>query len=283
MKTWFAIETSLIDRDDLTTYEKLCGIVMARYAGRPEFNHLITVETLAKKMAISVEDTHKALSGLFDKGLITEEISTSMDLKFDNNSKSMIEDLSSVEEDILPRNLIKLKEQQRSDFQMDTVKPMQMPSWDDGKTDLFECQRDDMIEADVLNMATRRLEKAIKSDEKILSQIMDLIQEPINARQGRIILGLANRDVDKIQYCYRKVQKLEYNRIDALIECLQTGDYKTYQSDKYNNSDAQLVQSELSSNAQDISLHGGSKVGGQVNKYRIQQMKKYGKYKKNKT
>ncbi len=232
MKTWFAIETSLIDRDDLTTYEKLCGIVMARYAGRPEFNHLITVETLAKKMAISVEDTHKALSGLFDKGLITEEISTSMDLKFDNNSKSMIEDLSSVEEDILPRNLIKLKEQQRSDFQMDTVKPMQMPSWDN--------------EDDAENM---------------LMQVMEFIEEPINARQGRIILGLANNNIEKVKSCYNASRTMFGNaRIDALIECLQI---KDIESDK-----------------DDIGIDIRGRIGGQVNRFRLEQMKKYNKFSK---
>ncbi len=274
MKTWFGIETSLIDRDDLTAYEKLCCVVIARYAGREEFNHLINVDTLAKKMAVSSHDVKVALEGLFKKGLITEETSATVSFDFDDEEAN---DSSS---------LIKLEEQQKIKSQNKLeIKPMEMPIWDDAYSEQlvsdslympeasFRKDEQELSQKRELDEATRKLAKSIKKDARALDKVMELIEEPINARQGRIILELANRDIDKIRVCYRKVQMLSGDqRIDGLIECLQSGDYEM------ENPSEQFAASNREHDKDSSDIR--NRIGGQVNKYRLEQMKKYSNFKK---
>ncbi len=261
MKTWFGIQTSLIDRNDLNAYEKLCCVVMARYAGRPEFDHLITIQTLSKKMGVDVETTKRTLKSLFDKGLITQEISTSMDI-----------DLLELDVD---SNIIK-SDDVKNEHQ--DVKAMEMPSWDNDVLDdavnedihlqaenvanEYDANKYDVSTDDEqlqLNLAARKLADSIKKDDKSLDRVMAIIEEPINARQGRIILGLANGDIVQIKHCYDDVKQLPPDeRIDALIESLQT------------NAGTDVKITDESSA---IREH----IGGQVNKYRLEQMKKYSK------
>lgn len=72
-KTWFPIQNGLIDRHDLNIFEKMCSIVMARYADKAEFDHLLTIEAIAKKMGCSKEETERAIIGLIQKGLLDLE------------------------------------------------------------------------------------------------------------------------------------------------------------------------------------------------------------------
>lgn len=67
---YFAVKNSIVDRDDLTIYEKMCCIVLARYAGKEEYDNLLTSDIIAIKMGTDIASAKKALLGLIEKGLI---------------------------------------------------------------------------------------------------------------------------------------------------------------------------------------------------------------------
>ena len=48
--TWFTVENNLIDRNDLNIYEKMCSVVLARYAGRAEFSNMLNIQVIAIRM-----------------------------------------------------------------------------------------------------------------------------------------------------------------------------------------------------------------------------------------
>lgn len=70
---YFLVGSAIVDRDDLTLYEKMACVVLARYTGQDAFHDLLTVEVVARKMSTSVENARKALEGLVAKGMILKE------------------------------------------------------------------------------------------------------------------------------------------------------------------------------------------------------------------
>lgn len=70
---YFLVGNAIVDRDDLTLYEKMACVVLARYTGQDAFHDLLTVEVVARKMSTSVENARKALEGLVAKGMILKE------------------------------------------------------------------------------------------------------------------------------------------------------------------------------------------------------------------
>lgn len=77
---WFIVQNSIIDRDDLTIYEKMCCVVLARYAGKEEFDDLLTSDIIAIKMGVDSSIAKKAVFGLIEKGLINFEGKTRQEL-----------------------------------------------------------------------------------------------------------------------------------------------------------------------------------------------------------
>ncbi len=255
MKTWFRIENSLIDRDDLSAYEKLCCIVIARYAGRPEFNHLITVKTIAKKMGVEESTAATSLERLLEKGLITEEFSSSIDLEKNVDSTEITGNIESAE------NLTN-KENITNTGNLGSVKTVYVAQKSE-KEEIIETSSNLIKMTDDINAEPMQMPSWDNEDdaENMLMQVMEFIEEPINARQGRIILGLANNNIEKVKSCYNASRTMFGNaRIDALIECLQI---KDIESDK-----------------DDIGIDIRGRIGGQVNRFRLEQMKKYNKFSK---
>ncbi len=72
-KDWFIVQNSIIDRDDLDIYEKMCCVVLARYADKEEFDDLLTSDIIAIKMGVSSVVAKKAVFTLIEKGLINFE------------------------------------------------------------------------------------------------------------------------------------------------------------------------------------------------------------------
>lgn len=119
-KDYFIVKNSVVDRDDLNIYEKMCCIVLARYAGKEEYDNLLTSDIIAIKMGTDVGTAKKALLGLIEKGLIGFEglaqdlnddtiSEESVDQETDNHSEENINDMSEVEE-IHEKNVIKKTE-----------------------------------------------------------------------------------------------------------------------------------------------------------------------------
>ncbi len=71
--TAFSVEMNLIDRNDLNIYEKMCSVVLARYAGRAEFSNMLNINVIAIRMGCEVKDAEKALNSLIKKKLVTLE------------------------------------------------------------------------------------------------------------------------------------------------------------------------------------------------------------------
>lgn len=119
-KDYFIVKNSVVDRDDLNIYEKMCCIVLARYAGKEEYDNLLTSDIIAIKMGTDVGTAKKALLGLIEKGLIGFE-GLAQDLNDDtlsneridyetyNHKEENVYDMSEVEE-IPDKNVIKKEE-----------------------------------------------------------------------------------------------------------------------------------------------------------------------------
>lgn len=71
--SFFNVENNLIDRSDLNIYEKMCSVVLARYAGRSEFSNMLNIQVIAIRMGCSAEEAEKALNSLIKKHLVTLE------------------------------------------------------------------------------------------------------------------------------------------------------------------------------------------------------------------
>jgi len=72
-KEYFTLHQSIVDRDDLTIYEKMCCVVLARFAGKNEYEDLLSKDIIAMKMGCSNEKAYKAFEGLVRKGILESQ------------------------------------------------------------------------------------------------------------------------------------------------------------------------------------------------------------------
>jgi len=317
MKTWFAVENSLIDRNDLTAYEKLCGMVLARYAGRSEFDHLLTTDIIAVKMGVDSNTALTALRGLVSKGLIDVESTSDLFVEGSPNNIRELElaeleesdthilraqsaesDIQSFEyENLDPhtpnsdiildslvdpsQTLMKDQSDKSSSYkdskvddepiepELDNLDRMLMESKLAEKSHGKEHAAGDVVKRGEVEDAKRMevlkeveqldpelIKKSIheQSDsvrawieesetatgtsaastvqnpatlnrEALVENVMEMIDEPINDRQARIILGLAEYDLEKVKKCYTVAQNAQVtDKIDMLIHELQKKD-----------------------------------------------------------
>jgi len=71
-KNWFYLENDLLDREDLTIYEKTVYIVIARYVNG-ENKAFPSYETLAKKGSMAKVQAMRVVKSLIQKGLLKKE------------------------------------------------------------------------------------------------------------------------------------------------------------------------------------------------------------------
>ena len=72
VRNWFYLENDLLDREDLTIYEKMLYIVIARYVDK-EDKAFPSVPTIAKKGSMSERQVQMIINSLVKKGLIKKE------------------------------------------------------------------------------------------------------------------------------------------------------------------------------------------------------------------
>jgi len=72
VKNWFYLENDLLDREDLTIYEKTVYIVIARYVNN-ENKAFPSYETIAKKGSMAKVQAMRVVKSLIKKGLLKKE------------------------------------------------------------------------------------------------------------------------------------------------------------------------------------------------------------------
>jgi len=72
VRNWFYLENDLLDRDDLTIYEKTVYIVIARYVNG-ENKAFPSYETIAKKGSMAKVQAMRVVKSLIKKGLLKKE------------------------------------------------------------------------------------------------------------------------------------------------------------------------------------------------------------------
>ena len=80
VKNWFYLENNLLDRQDLTIYEKMIYIVIARYVDK-EDKAFPSVPTIAKKGSMSERQVQTIINSLVKKSLIKKESRINKDNK----------------------------------------------------------------------------------------------------------------------------------------------------------------------------------------------------------
>jgi hypothetical protein len=70
---YFLVSELVVDRDDLSIYEKMACVVLARYANNSAFDGLLSEDIIALKMGTSSKEARKAIEQLKMKGLIGQE------------------------------------------------------------------------------------------------------------------------------------------------------------------------------------------------------------------
>ena len=72
VRNWFYLENDLLDKQDLTIYEKMIYIVIARYVDK-EDKAFPSIPTIAKKGSMSERQVQMIINSLVKKGLIKKE------------------------------------------------------------------------------------------------------------------------------------------------------------------------------------------------------------------
>ena len=80
VKNWFYLENYLLDREDLTIYEKTVYIVIARYVNG-ENKAFPSYETIAKKGSMAKVQAKRVAKSLTKKGLLKKEVRKTKDNK----------------------------------------------------------------------------------------------------------------------------------------------------------------------------------------------------------
>jgi hypothetical protein len=127
--------------------------------------------------------------------------------------------------------------------------------------------------------------KAKDMEKDILERVCDLIEEPINAKEAKIILNFAGGDLDKIKEKYKIAKASQFqDKIEVLIHELQkktTSKIIKEGSEPVEKFDFDETESETSKEVvgtQDKDMGSiRDHKSNQVNTYQINQMRKYQK------
>lgn len=70
MQEWFKLSSNVVDREDLSIYEKMCCVVLARYSEGENNGEDTTIEHLALKMGVEDIIAKGAFYSLMSKGIL---------------------------------------------------------------------------------------------------------------------------------------------------------------------------------------------------------------------
>jgi len=196
---FFSISSSVVDREDLNIYEKMCCVVLARFFQDHELEDL-TMEMLAKHMGVEEIVAKGAFFALKKKGI-----------------------LESTDSDVKPGTIIKA----------DQVK---------------------------------EVEGTILTYDQRLNKVFEIIDENINEREAKIILGFAGNDLEKIKSKYQIAKASQFqDKIEVLIHELQKKEQ------------GRIIKKEAIQEEPVEAFAFEETQQTQINTYKINLMKKYGK------
>lgn len=253
--TAFSVEMNLIDRNDLNIYEKMCSVVLARYAGRAEFSNMLNINVIAIRMGCEVKEAEQALNSLIKKKLVTLEdagtIEPELLVEPQKVSSRVIKS-----EGIYEPSQVKVKTVETLAFEtlesFDEVTENAEKSEKTGKLDKVEKTQNlepvelpqetkpkktrkaapkkekpqsvEKKEAPEANLSTRPIvPKQVRADvQDLIDQVFEIIDENINDREARIILSFANNDIEQVREKYKIAKNSQVNdKIEMLINELQ--------------------------------------------------------------
>ncbi len=203
---YFNLAESIVDRLDLSIEEKMACVVLARYANNPAFEGLITLNVVAKKMAVEEARARQALLSLREKGLIGD-----LNLLKDDSSEDDKEQ-TSAETKILTGD------------QADKNK-LSFPEFTELKT-ADETEERPKAKREALTKSqgpVKKVKPAKEATENVdLSRVAAIFEEIVPKNRLKILYGLAGGDIEKLKSAYQIVkQSNKFDVIDALAEYLQ--------------------------------------------------------------
>lgn len=241
--TAFNVETNLIDRNDLNIYEKMCSVVLARYAGRAEFSNMLNINVIAIRMGCEVKEAEKALSSLIKKKLVTLEDAGTIEpelliepqkvssrvikseghyepspMKGKGVETLAFETLESFDEEVPP--VAKPKKARKT-----AAKKVAPPE----VTAPLKATAPPKATAQEKPAVTEKVNsrpvvpKQVRADvQDLIDQVFEIIEENINDREARIILSFANNDIEQVREKYKIAKNSQVNdKIEMLINELQ--------------------------------------------------------------
>lgn len=186
---YFRMSTSIIDRQDLSIYEKMCAAVLSRYVGREEFDNLITLEVIAMKMGVNTDLAEKAIQSLIDKKLLSDEYMNIRDFTPEEFTETPKKSPS--------KKTTSTKSLQ--DSQPSSERSSSPKAKSDSNSTNSEIPQDDLIQA-----------------------VYGIIKEKVNSREARIILNFANNDIELIREKYKVVKNSQIgDKVELLMAELQ--------------------------------------------------------------
>lgn len=255
----FQVETNLIDRNDLNIYEKMCSVVLARYAGRSEFSNMLSLKVIALRMGCSEAQAEKALNSLIEKKLVMLEDSEKIE-------PELLIEPAKVNSKVIRSESVLASEPKESpfkhleSFEDDEVKPQKKKRSSAKKPSAVKEEKQTPAPA----TAAHESEKVTKppkakakekqgSDEELevlkavqnlaktarpvvpkqareglqdlIDQVFEIVEENINDREARIILSFAGNDIELIKEKYRIAKRSQVSdKIEMLINELQKKD-----------------------------------------------------------
>ena len=243
--TWFSVENNLIDRSDLSIYEKMCSVVLARYAGRAEFSNMLNIQVIAIRMGCSPEDAEKALNSLIAKKLVTLESADSIEpetlsVETAKGSGRVIKSELVAEPDKAPAKAFESLENFDDENQPASKaaeKPMataKKKSTRKKKTDSDKETPAEPVVETLAEQAPPKVETGVRplvpkqvraGVQELIDEIFTIVDENINDREARIILSFANNDVDLVREKYKIAKRSQVSdKIEMLINELQRKD-----------------------------------------------------------
>ena len=257
--TWFTVENNLIDRNDLNIYEKMCSVVLARYAGRAEFSNMLNIQVIAIRMGCAPELAEKALNSLISKRLVTLEDAERIEpemlavesikvnskvIRSDETGESKPQPSSAFEhlesfdeEEPKPvqkpkKSAAKAKKPAEEPVEVTAPELEKEPKRKPGKRKAAEpemaapqtmaAQSEPETKSAPRPIVPKQVREGLQT---LIDQVFEIVDENINDREARIILSFANNDIELIREKYKAAKRSQVSdKIEMLINELQRKD-----------------------------------------------------------
>jgi len=186
VRNWFYLENDLLDREDLSIYEKMIYIVVARYVNK-ENKAFPSVSTIAKKGSMSRRQVQMIINSLIKKGVIKKESRIS---KYNKSKTSNLYTLLSVESN-----------QSEKNKEVEVVQDMHHPGAHSAQPLVNDVHPNNTsIKKTNLNNVNRTIGKGVVE----------------NSREGRNIKSENKEDINDIRKKIRK--SLEENKEESILK-----------------------------------------------------------------